>query len=108
MMITGLLLLLLLLLLLQGHEKSVYSLLLVEGVLISADWGGLICFWKYEKETETFIKAHALHTNGSISCMQTADIAAAQGAPQGVQQGGPPGAPENAANPPAPTPQTKK
>ncbi|CDJ39866.1 hypothetical protein, conserved [Eimeria tenella] len=69
---------------LQGHSKSVYCLLLVEGVLVSGDWGGEICFWKFEEATQAFTKVHSLQVEGSVCCMQTADVplaAAAAAAP---------------------------
>ncbi|XP_026190208.1 zinc finger CCCH domain-containing protein 17 [Cyclospora cayetanensis] len=59
---------------LTGHEKSVYSLLLVEGVLVSGDWGGCIRFWRFEEPQQTFNAIHALQVEGSICCLQTADV----------------------------------
>lgn len=69
---------------LAGHDKSVYALLLVEGVLVSGDWGGSICFWKFNEAQQAFTVIHTLQADGNISCLQTADIPVPQSQPAGA------------------------
>ncbi|KAL8272017.1 hypothetical protein Esti_004141 [Eimeria stiedai] len=77
---------------LNGHEKSVHALLLVEGVLLSADWGGCLRFWRFDETQQTFVLFQMLSVEGNVCCLQTADVPLPQ--QQQATQGGPPaGAP---------------
>lgn len=46
----------------------------IEGILISGDWGGDLCFWRFVEEERAFQLLKKVNVDGAISCMQAVHV----------------------------------
>ncbi|PFH33541.1 zinc finger (CCCH type) motif-containing protein [Besnoitia besnoiti] len=79
---------------LRRHTSAVHALVVIDAVLVSAEWEGRVCLWKFENNE--FVLAKELDLPGKITCLKDLSVpnispqAAADGATNGQPPAGEP------------------